>query len=87
MARREYVPVFRLKIGRGEGLFVDVHGFTAAEMSVPLVEIAGARDYLQHLTVDQAEQLADGLKLAARVARGEAVAPSPLNEFLERRKA
>lgn len=87
MARREDVPIFRLKIGRGEALSVDVHGFTAAEMGVPLVEIAGGREYLQHLTVDQADQFADGLKLAARVARGEVVAPRPLDDFLERRKA
>lgn len=86
MARRQDVPVCSVTLGPGAGQRVNVYGFTAAEMRVPLVELAGALEHLQHLTVEQAEQFADGLKLAARVARGE-VLPTPLDELLARRRA
>lgn len=84
MARREDVPVARLVLGKTAA--ISIHGFTAAEMRVPLVEIAGAVEYLHHLTVEQAEQFAAGLMLAARVARGEVVAEKPLDAFLEKRR-
>jgi hypothetical protein len=86
MARREDVPVARLVIGKGAGQAVSIHGFTAAEISVPLVELTGDLEGLQHLTVGQAEQLAAGLMLAARVARGEVV-PTPFDAFLGKRRA
>jgi hypothetical protein len=86
MARREDVPVMRLSLGRSSHQAVSVYAFTAAELGVPLVEIKGAVEYLEHLTTEQAEAFAAGLMLAARVARGE-VLPTALDQFLEKRKA
>ena len=86
MARREDVPVARVSLGKQPWQAVALHGFTAAEMIVPLVEITGALEDLQRLTIEQAEELANGLLLAARVARGEVI-PKPLDAFLAKRKA
>lgn len=84
MARREDVPLARVVLGPAAGMAVSIYGFTAAEMRVPLVEMTGALEDLNHLTVEQAEQLAAGLQLACRVARGEVVVPSHLDQFLVR---
>jgi hypothetical protein len=86
MARREDVPVAQIVLGKFPGQVVAIHGFTAAEMIVPLVELTGALEDLQRLTIEQAETLANGLLLAARIARGE-VLSTPLDEFLAKRKA
>lgn len=83
MARHEDVLVARVVLGPGAGMAVSVHGFTAAELGVPLVEISGAMESLHYLTIEQAEQLAEGLHLACRVARGERL-PTALDQFLER---
>lgn len=83
MARREDVPVMRLSMGLSAWPAVSIFAFTAAEIGVPLVEIRGG-EHLDNLTVEQAERLADGLRLACRVARGEAP-PTALDQFLERR--
>lgn len=85
MARREDVPVARLQMGKSPHLAVSVYAFTAAELGVPLVEIGGC-EHLRHLTIEQAEKLAEGLLLASRIARGE-VLPTQLDRFLEGRNA
>jgi hypothetical protein len=85
MARREDVPVLRLKLGNGAGQVVDVHGFPACVYGIPLVQISGGLEYLEHLTIEQAEQLANGLMIAARMARGIQPPPSALEEFLSKR--
>jgi hypothetical protein len=84
VARREDVPVVRISLGKQPWQAVSVYAFTAAEMGVPLVEIKGAVDYLEHLKPEQAEKFAEGLLLAARVARGEEL-PTPLDAFLASR--
>lgn len=87
MARsRQDVPVARVQISKRSDMAVSIHGFTAAEMGVPLVEMQGALEYLEHLTIEQAEKLAEGLLLAARVARGEAL-PTALDAFMAKRGA
>lgn len=86
--RREDVPVASIVLREAMGLklAVRIHGFTAAEMGVPLVEIAGPLEDMQRLTIEQAEKIAAGLLLAARVARGEKL-PTALDAFLQRREA
>ncbi|HYM33365.1 MAG TPA: hypothetical protein VEU47_18850 [Candidatus Cybelea sp.] len=84
MALRTDVPVARITLGRG--LPVDIHGFTRDDMGTPLVEIAGAVEWLQHLTPDQADKLAEALQRAARVAKGDERAPSALSDFLARKR-
>lgn len=84
VARRTDVPVARVVLREGDGEWVSIYGFTAAELRVPLVEMTGALEDLRHLTIEQAEQLAAGLMLAARVARGELL-PTALDHFLARR--
>jgi len=83
---RNRVPVARVVLGQSLGMAVAIYAETAADIGVPLVEVVGALEHLQHLTPEQAEQFAEGLKLAARVARGE-VLPTPLDEFLSKRRA
>jgi predicted P-loop ATPase/GTPase len=83
MPRRTDVPVARVVLGPGPGMAVSIYGFTADEMLVALVEISGAIEDLHHLTVEQADALADGLKLAVRGARGE-VLPTALDTFLQK---
>lgn len=85
MARREDVPLARIVLGPQPGQAVSVHAFTAAEMRVPLVELAGALEDLQHLTTAQAEQLGGALLLAARIARGETPPPTLFKQFMEKR--
>jgi len=85
MARREDVPAARVLFGKGPGQALSIHGFPASEMGIPTVECSGDLDGLRFMTPETAEQLADGLRLAARIARGE-VLPTPLDQFLEKNK-
>lgn len=87
MTLNDHIAVASLVLGKGPGMVVYIHGHPAAVLGVPLVEIAGpGREHLQHLTIKQAEELAAGLLLAARVARGE-VLPTMLDRLLGKRKA
>ncbi|EJN14725.1 hypothetical protein PMI42_01698 [Bradyrhizobium sp. YR681] len=83
MALRRDVPVLRLPVGSSSHQIVNVYGFTAEEIGMPLVEIAGLGCQL-NLTIEKAEKLAEGVMVAVRRARGEA-APTPLDEFMKRR--
>jgi hypothetical protein len=84
MARREDVPVARIELGRSCQA-IAVHAFTAAELGVPLVEITGAREALQHLTIEQAVAFGNALLLAARIAAGETPPPTLFERFIGKR--
>lgn len=83
---RGRVPIARVQLGEPSHMAVSIYADTKESLGVPLVELAGAIEYLQHMTPEQAKQLADGLVLAVRAARGE-VLPTPLDEFLNRPRA
>jgi len=80
---RGLVPQARVSFRRdGLGQSVVIYGTT--DLGIPAVEVAGDLEGMSCMTPDQADRIADGLKLAARAARGE-VLPTPLDEFLKRR--
>lgn len=86
MARREDVPVARVSFGRQPWQSLSIYGLPASEMGIPTVEVRGEYESLNLMKPETAERIAAGLMLAARVARGE-VLPTPLDAFLEKRKA
>jgi hypothetical protein len=81
MGRRLDVPVAVIRTGRDHSVLV--YG-DAASYGIPTVELTGDLERLRHMRPEDADQFADGLKLAARAARGEAL-PTPLDDFLKRR--
>lgn len=83
---RNRVPAARVMFGKSTERSVGIYGSTAAELGIPAVEIAGDLDAMQTISPEKAEELADALRLAARVARGEIVA-TPLDDFLAKRRA
>jgi hypothetical protein len=85
MALRDDVPIARVELGSGAGMAVSIYAFTTEDMGIPLVEVVDHRDCLQHLKPETAEKLAEGLLLAARVARGEP-RPDALATFLDARR-
>jgi hypothetical protein len=56
----------------------DAHG-------IATVELTGSIEDLTHMLPDSADRLADALRLAARMARGEQI-PTALDGLLARRK-
>lgn len=85
--RPERMPVARVNLARDASqIAVTIYGEPAETIGTPLVELAGALEFLRHLTPAQAEELAGGLTLAARQARGEPMPPTALDGLLESRK-
>ena len=80
------VPLARMRIDARGTRYLDVHGFTADHFGVPAVALDGDLSGIETLTVDQATYLGNALLLAACVARGDAAAPSALEDFIARRK-
>lgn len=75
MKQGENVPATAQVIfGRGPNQVAHISGFTAAEFGIPTVTVGGCLDGLEHMTPARADEFADGLKAAARLARGEAAA-------------
>ena len=85
MARRTDVPAARVVLGQSPGCAVSIFGFANTEYRVPLVELSGTIENMQHLTIQQAEDIAAGLLKAVRLARGETI-PTALDAFLQTRK-
>ena len=83
---RNRVPAARVVFGRGLGQSIGIYGTTAAEIGIATVEVAGDLEGMGAMLPETAEKIAAGLMLAARVARGE-VLPTPLDDFLSKRKA
>jgi len=81
MGRGLDVPIAVIRTGRDHS--VSVYG-DATSYGIPTVELTGDLERLRCMRPEDADQLADGLRLAARAARGE-VLPTPLDEFLKRR--
>lgn len=77
-------PVACIRLGRSANMRLEIRGETAEAIGVPLVELTG-HEYLRHLTPDQADEIAIGLAMAARMARGEKL-PTALDEFLVKRR-
>jgi hypothetical protein len=74
-----------ITLGPG-GQTIEVSGFTAEGLRVPLVELRGGPlGRPLNLTVDQADEIAVALQLAARRARGEPV-ETELDRLLAKRK-
>lgn len=86
MARREDVPIARVPFGRNPWQALMIYGWPASEMGMPSVEVRGDYESMNLMKPEIAEQLAEGLKLAARVARGE-VLPTALDQFLAKRQS
>jgi hypothetical protein len=82
MTRKE-LPAACVRLGPGAGQSVGVYGHTTAVLGVPTVELAGDLEGLQYLKPETAERLAEALKLAAQLARGEAV-PTALDRLLDK---
>lgn len=61
-------------LGRGANQVVQIAGLTEADIGTPTVAVCGYLDGLEHMTPERAEEFAEGLKAAARLARGEAAA-------------
>lgn len=80
MGRRLDVPAAVIRTGRHSN--VSIYGDQATYGS-QTVELIGDLEQLRCLRPEDAEKLADGLKLAARMARGEAI-PTALDQFLQR---
>ena len=82
---RKDPPAARIALGKNAWDAVNVYGHPeGGELGIAIVEITGDIEGLQHLLPDTAEQLAQGLLLAVRLARGEAVATA-LDELLAKR--
>jgi hypothetical protein len=82
MTRRTDVPAAIIDLGNHTKLWI--YG-DQATYGIPTVELTGI-DALNCMRPEDAERIADALKLAARLARGEQV-PTQLDEFLSRRAA
>ena len=82
---RKDLPAALIRIGPGAGQSVGVYGHTAAAFGVPTIELAGDIEGLRYLQPETAERLAEALKLAARLGRGEAV-PTALDRLLDKQK-
>lgn len=83
MKPRKDLPAAIIDLGGGTKLWI--YG-DAAEFGTPTVQlrVEGAVQHLNCLRPQDADRIADGLKLAARAARGEA-GPTALDEFLIKR--
>lgn len=82
--RRQDAPAAIVDFGGDSKLWIfgDV-----ATYGVPTVELQGVMlDQVRCMRPEDADRFADGLKLAARLARGETV-PTPLDEFLSKNTA
>lgn len=83
---RGLVPVAQVLFGKGLGQAISIYGLVAAELGIPTVGVTGALEDMQAMKPETAEQIAQGLLLAVRQARGEAL-PTPLDAFLAKRAA
>jgi len=78
---RDLVPQARISF-RGDDASRSVGIYGTTDLGIPAVEIAGDLEGMSRMTPDQADKIAEGLRLAARAARGE-VSPKPPDEFPE----
>ena len=75
MTKRESSAVTRIAIGDHPGQAVSIFAWTALEIGIPTVEIAGDIDGLCYMKPETAEDIARGLLRAAQLARGEQAPP------------
>lgn len=88
MPLRTDMPAARVSLGEHDDQAITFYGHArGGSLGIPTVELAGGcLEYARFMTPDTADRFADGLKLAARAARGEAL-PTALDEFLGKRQA
>jgi hypothetical protein len=80
MGRGLDVPAAVMSTGRNHN--VQIYG-DATAYGIPTVELTGDLEQLRCMLPEDADKLADGLRLAARMARGERIVTA-LDEFLGR---
>lgn len=88
MALRTDMPAARVSLGPHADQGITFYGHAeGGSMGIATVELAGCcLESARFMTPETADRFADALKLAVRAARGEKL-PTPLDTFLEKRKA
>lgn len=77
MRKDEPFKVARVAFGHGGGQAIGVYAYTADEIGTATVGLGNFLDLLEHMTPKTADELAEALKKAAAVARGDIKRPEP----------